>query len=51
MQRPLAGGLETDFCLLTPREQPLSQLAREFVTLFEREYDRVIVGAGAPARA
>lgn len=37
-QRPLAETLDTDFCILTPREQPLSQLAQDFIALFEREY-------------
>lgn len=38
-QRPFDAELGADFSLLTPREQPLSQLAREFSALFRERYD------------
>ncbi|OHV08462.1 LysR substrate-binding domain-containing protein [Kushneria phosphatilytica] len=47
VQRPIAGALDTDFCILTPREQPLSQLAQAFIALFEREYERAIATSTA----
>jgi hypothetical protein len=39
--RPFAPALGEDFALLTPRDQPASRMAQDFIALFRRHHGRL----------
>ncbi|MDT0501124.1 MULTISPECIES: LysR family transcriptional regulator [unclassified Halomonas] len=46
--RPFAAELDDTFYLLTPREQPLSRLAQDFISVFRAQFARAIDQSAKP---